>query len=312
MACDPKDHEPKNHHYVPAFYLAGWQRPEAAGKLIEFRKLHTGEVKRKPVSARATGFKRHLYSRPTGEPGVLDHSLESGFMSRLDDRANRVLLTLLKNPRGLDVDQRMLWGRFMLSLLLRSPDEMQANAKGFQLARERPDPVLEDWYRQVRPVDAPATFADLMDNIPDHEHEETWHGSLKTIMNDGKVLTILVSLEWHIRRLSGAHLTLLTSDRPVISNNRLGHSDGFLFMPLSPDTLFYALPARAPRHPTLTKGSDNQAVRFCNRALVRQAREYVWANDDCQQVFIERHLGAEPTKTFSAIATEALGRESGG
>ena len=50
--------EPRDHHFIPAFYLSQWAGPK--GKLIEYSRKH-GKVIAKPVGPRATGFETDLY-----------------------------------------------------------------------------------------------------------------------------------------------------------------------------------------------------------------------------------------------------------
>ncbi len=65
-------------------------------------------------------------------------------------------------------------------------------------------------------------------------------------------------------------------------------------MPLGPDTVFFAQPASADMHPILgPAASDNEVMRFCNKEIVAQANQYVWANNPDHHLFVDRHLGGE-------------------
>ena len=49
---------PRDHHFIPAFYLKHWAGPD--GKLIEHSRK-SGKLISKPVGPRSTGFERDLY-----------------------------------------------------------------------------------------------------------------------------------------------------------------------------------------------------------------------------------------------------------
>ena len=299
--------EPKDHHYVPAFYLKKWTRPEANNKLIEFRKVYDGRIIVKEASERATGYKRFLYSRSTADPMVRNHSLESGYMSKLDNGASTILNLFLSGSQDLAPKQRNIWAKFMLVLMMRSPEEMDASSDSYDVASKLSSEEHEEWYRSVRDPNSPATFFDLISKLPVHEAEEAKHDALVKFFDHTKVIPLFSSLKWNIRKLNGTKLPLLTSDRPVFCNNRLSFADGLVFMPLSPDTVFFAQPASADMHPTLgPAASDNEVMRFCNKKIVAQANQYVWANHHGHRLFVERHLGSGAIKSFNQVALQTM------
>lgn len=65
--------ELKKHHYIPAFYLRGWERPET-GKLVEFRKL-PGKLAIKKVTAQYTGFQKRFYPSMMRRAAVFQASI---------------------------------------------------------------------------------------------------------------------------------------------------------------------------------------------------------------------------------------------
>ncbi|WP_166416384.1 DUF4238 domain-containing protein [Cochlodiniinecator piscidefendens] len=298
--------EPKDHHYIPAFYLKKWTRTEADGKLIEFRKVYGGKVVFKECSEKATGFERYLYSKETAVPAILDHSLESGFMKNLDDKGSKILGQMLSGSLTMTLGERNLWSKFIAILMLRSPEEMKASDESFWEHCELAAKEHEEWYKGVRDFKDPATFLDLMKELPPHEIKGIQHSSLMKFSDGKKFVPFLSNLVWAIRKLPHPKLPLLTSDRPVFCNNRLSFPDGLLFMPLSPDTVLYAQPAGAVSHPILGSASDNETMRFCNKKIVGQANQYVWANHPAHRLFIERHLGMEPAISFNEVALKHM------
>ncbi|MBU3033635.1 DUF4238 domain-containing protein [Tritonibacter mobilis] len=308
MSSSSSGNDPKDHHYVPAFYLREWESPKFGDKLIEFRRLDTPRGKvlgEKEVSARATGFQKDLYSISTSDPMIKDRSFEKGFLSDLDNRASQVLKHLLSDARVLDESFREQWAQFVVAQMRRSPEEVAASERGYQYAWERPPPELEEWYRQVWVPGLPKTLAEITKDTPKHELQKMQQDSLKDAVRDGLVVRCVRGLNWRTRRLKRAKYSLLTSDRPVFCNNRLSHPDGFLFVPLSPEVVFFAQPQGARAHPIFETGSDNKVVRFCNQIVVGQAHQYVWAADKQQVSFVTRRIGHDRKKSFNEIAIEA-------
>lgn len=289
--------ESKKHHYIPAFYLRKWERLEPVGKLIEFRKIDNGKVVEKDVSAEATGYEKCLYSIKTPDPGVLDHSFEADFFKGLDQDASVVLEQILSGNWPLNEKHKLAWAKYLYAQQLRLPEEMKESAERGKGAWEKL--AQED-----------ETIAEYLRERPEHERQRMDQENLKNAIIESKLMVpYFQSLRWRIKRLKRPKLPLLTSDKPLFYNNRMERPDGLMFMPLSPDTLFYAQNKRAPSHEILGKGSDNQIRRFCNQRITEQAQQYVWTNDIRQKVFIERRIGTKPQQSYNALASIAQKRE---
>jgi hypothetical protein len=267
--------EPKDHHYVPAFYLKKWTRAEVSGKLIEFKRVHQGQVVSKECSERATGYQRFLYSKPTENLTILDHSLESGFLAPLDQKGSNLLNLLLSGSQKLTLEQRDLWAKFIALLMVRSPDEMKVSEEGYGTLLAVAAKEDEEWYQGVRSEECPETFWGFIKGLPEYDIKGMHRDSFIKFSEGEKFIPFLRDLKWTIRKLRNSKLPLLTSDRPVFCNNRLGFPDGLLFMPLNPEIIFFAQPLSARLHPILSCGSDNQVMRFCNEKIVGQANQYV-------------------------------------
>jgi hypothetical protein len=154
--------------------------------------------------------------------------------------------------------------------------------------------------------ECPETFWGFIKGLPEYDIKGMHHDSFIKFSEGEKFIPFLRDLTWTIRKLRNSKLPLLTSDRPVFCNNRLGFPDGLLFMPLNPEIIFFAQPLSAKLHPILSCGSDNQVMRFCNEKIVGQANQYVWANHIGHQLFIERHLGKKPVASFNEGAMQAI------
>jgi Protein of unknown function (DUF4238) len=300
--------EPKDHHYVPAFYLRAWE-DASTSKLMEFRKVTAGgEVKvvSKPVSAQSTGYQKHLYSRETATPGQLDHSFESEFLKYLDEDASKVIRRILAGDLAIEREGRKDWARFLVALMMRAPEDIAAYNAGFDDLWNKPAQELEDWYDRVRLRESPATLAALLSTMPKHEREEQRVKALGEVLEQNRAIGLLDELKWSIRSVDTAKLPLMTSDRPVVTNFRLGFPDGFLFMPLSPKMIFVAQVGRAPELDVMRDGTDNEVMKFCNRAVVMQAQHYVWASTDRHEAYVRRWIGTSPQRRFNSVERAGL------
>jgi hypothetical protein len=300
--------EPKDHHYVPAFYLRAWE-DASTGKLMEFRKVTArGEVKvvSKPVSAQSTGYQKHLYSRETEIPGQLDHSFESEFLRYLDEDAAKALRRMLAGDLAIEPEDRKNWARFLVALMMRAPEDIAAYQADFAHLWDNPPEELESWFQNIRPSDAPDTLAALLSTMPQHEREEQRVKALGDALEQNLAIDLLDKLKWSIRRVDTANLPLMTSDRPVVSNFRLGFPDGYLFMPLSPTIIFIAQVGRAPALDVMRDGTDNEVMKFCNRAVVTQAKQYVWASTNRHGAYVRKWIAAAPQRRFVRVRTPSV------
>jgi hypothetical protein len=112
---------PRNHHFIPAFYLKQWADP--SGKIIEYTRKGNKLIS-KPVGPRSTGYERDLYAFPELPPDVAQH-LEQEFFTYADQKASDALdnhLGVAAFPWTSELISA--WSRFVIALHLRHPDAM--------------------------------------------------------------------------------------------------------------------------------------------------------------------------------------------
>lgn len=282
-------HDPKDHHYVPAFYLRAWEN--SVGKLWEFKNgdRYFGQSQK---SAKATGYERDLYSHATATPDQRDYCLESGALKDLDDRAAKVLPRLLSGDTTLDPQARTDWARFLVAQLIRTPQDIAAQIRVWNAGLASPPRSEDDWYQVERSTEDPKTLTALYSDVSAHELDAARTEALRRALTGNRSTALLSGLRWRIRHLNDAKLPLMTSDRAVVLNHRLGRPDGFLVLPLSPSALFMADRGNAPfRH-----DSDNAVMKACNRKVVEQAHLYVWASTDQHAGYVQKWIGSAPQR----------------
>lgn len=305
---------------MPAFYLRKWARPTPAGKLFEFRKIQGGRFGQKQVTAKATGYRPFLYSQKTSIDGVLDHSFESEPLKDLDAAANISLKSLLSKTT-LSRDDRRAWATFIYAQILRSPQELKAALEFDATSRERDTPeaeaefakifeefpaeVLNRHFKKLEGEGRPKTYAEYRSRQPRHELEQETFEAFAWGLKNARAINDIFGLRWLSRTLKNSKFELLTSDRPILTNNRPLDPDGYIMMPLSPNCLFIAQPPTSPPH-FLVSAPESIVAKIANRSVVEQAEEYVWAGDNRQSEFIQKWIGSMPAPSAHQLWMERL------
>jgi hypothetical protein len=157
--------EPRDHHFVPCFYLEGWCNSD--GKLTVYSRPR-GRVVTKELTPKYTGFERDLYSY-TGLPSPQAQSLETRFMARIDDAAAPVLKKLLNGglPK-LTGPERSDFTRFVMSLRARHPDAVaRSKEEGEQTLTNELDRDPQE-YLAVKGNHPAATLRDFLEQGAPH------------------------------------------------------------------------------------------------------------------------------------------------
>ncbi len=146
---------PRKHHYNPAFYLSQWMGEDK--QLCEMR-LIRGDVKPRRRHPHLTGYVRDLY-RTDGVPEVESQDLEIKFMTPLDTVAAAALQGLLAGDSP-NLQERVAWTRFVLSLIYRNPDAVQFIKTHMATLVDEITASLEVRWAAERKVDDARTFAE--------------------------------------------------------------------------------------------------------------------------------------------------------
>jgi hypothetical protein len=85
----------------------------------------------------------------------------------------------------------------------------------------------------------------------------------------------------------------------------LTFANGRLVLPIGSRALFIG--ARSPRFNDWMKSSveDTRVAKTIDKAVVAQAREFVWAENDHQKTFVEKYIGAAPDRVLISKQTRA-------
>jgi hypothetical protein len=106
---------PRDHHFIPVFYLKQWT---TNGKLVEYTRKH-GRLIAKRVGPEATGFERDLYAFSELPAADAQH-IEAVFLKYADDKAAQALAIHLGESEVSWSDElRSAWSRFVFGLHVR-------------------------------------------------------------------------------------------------------------------------------------------------------------------------------------------------
>ena len=119
--CKRTLNPPAKHHYIPVFYLRGWEGPDA--RIERFTRPYREIVVRR-VPPTEIGWQKNLYASPETNEAKIQW-LEQKFFTKLDNAA-AVVLNKLKGTilPDLNIEERSIWSTFMMSLLHRTPENL--------------------------------------------------------------------------------------------------------------------------------------------------------------------------------------------
>jgi hypothetical protein len=285
----PKRAAGQKHHYLPVFYLKQWAGVD--GRLCEFSRPYK-VVRPRMTHPDGTGYVRGLYEFGYLTP-ELTNALETRFLLRLDHKASTALAMLIQRKVDLDDATRSAWSRFLMSLIFRNPETIE------RLRNQIDEKYPADWerlrheYHSIRRPGDPETFDEFKTLVKNRGIDRVSLGLLQSVMDSERVGTQLNRMVIGVYEADDVRYPLLTSDRPIVMTNGIGHPHSHLAMPISPRHVFMA----ANREETLEqilaqdKRGRGSLVEFLNDRMARQARKLVYGTNDGQFAFIAKRLG---------------------
>jgi hypothetical protein len=286
------DNPPTKHHYIPAFYLSRWAG--AFNKVTEFAKVHGGKIVAKPKMPERTGYKERLYEMQGVEP-ELAQQFEEKYFKPIDTMAATALEMLYQHGHNAPwtAKSRTAWTRFMMSLLLRCPEDIDAFRAWWHDDFASTDREAEARYQAKRSPDDPATFSEFLDSQPLAVKEKYMIEMLNSLLEHDSVGTNINNMEWRVLETPASAPRLLISDRPVIRSNNLKGEQGHIALPIGPRLLFIA--SQDTRFLNgLLRADHARLVKECNRQVVEGAVRFVWSVDESQTRFIGNRFGVSP------------------
>jgi hypothetical protein len=286
---------PRKHHFKPVFFLSRWVGRDL--RLCEMRMIN-GKVVPKRKYPQNTGCIKDLY-RTDGVPEEVSQNLETKFMAPLDTKAARAL-SKISSGASLDIDERVAWARFLLSMLYRNRECVEfIKAHMAEVWREATAALEQDWAARRKP-DEHRTLAEATAARQPGAAETSAANILSDIIGNHRAVPDIVRMNWGKINLSGSKIPLLTSDRPL-AFVALSDPNAYIALPIGPFDLFVA--AFDDRFSRPRQDATDTAWRM-NRDAVSNGREFVWGLDDGQIEFVRTYIGSAPDRLILSRAQQ--------
>lgn len=297
-----------NHHYIPQFYLRPWLGSDH--KLQEFRRGYGGRIQVGRYGTKVTGCAEDLYTVP-GVTEATKYNVERMFMSLVDDDAVKARNMLLNDQIPKDPNIRHSWARFILSLILRNPEELDRFKIRFNADLMKPDAVLQAKYEAHKRVADPELLEEWMVMVDPTYAERAAVIAMTKLVENQRVLALIRNMQWYVFETSSVSRRLMTSDRPVVMTNGFGRFDGHCGIAISPTKLFVGFTFHDYAQMFLNMPTG-RLVRAVNDAVIGQARKYVYALDASNVAEVRRGMGKKEAPSFvRGIPEEYLRATSG-
>jgi hypothetical protein len=268
----------QKHHYIPIFYLKQWTG--ADHRLCEYSRPYD-LVKPRRCFPSQSGFEYGLYTLST-YPNTVADIVERKLFQATDDWASRALRLLLDNNiDALDASLRSGWARFIISLMRRTPEAVKDLADKLRTSLSEIDEL------RALPGDPKKEQRDQMLQGLVEQRQALL---LQELLNSDLVGGRLVNMRWAVVRFDRVRYPLLTSDRPFVMTNGIGHADSHIAVPISPDQCFVAV-ASMDVERQLKAIPAEKFMLILNDKMVRQARKFVYGVDDTQLRFVANRFG---------------------
>lgn len=279
------------HHYIPAFYLKRWA---VDGNVIQFSKVHKGKITVLARAPEATGFENRLYEMKGHDPAVAQQ-FEELYFKPLDTKAAECIEMLHRQGHVAPwtSETRSDWTRFMLSLLLRCPEDIKIFRDWWTVDFDRTNAEAEDRYLKSRKPDDPKSFSDYLATQPLWVKERAMFATLNTLLEGEDIGKHINTMHWRVLQTPASAPLLLTSDRPVLRTNSLYRDGDHIALPIGPRFLFIASHDEEYLR-DLLRFDQTVLVKECNRQIVEGAVRFVFASDERQKRFVENRFGRQP------------------
>ncbi len=299
--------EPIDHHYIPVFYLSRWAGDDQ--RVCRFSRPHGKEVKAKRVVPKGTGFEPKLYET-RGLPSERAQTMEKDFMAKLDTMAAEALELL---ECGLPEKKwtsrpRSSWSRFLLTQMLRTPEDIAQLKSSVGQDWGKVIPELEEVYAARRSETDPPTIREYLERQNPGQTDEFAFSVARKLMNHSKLCQLFNNMHWLVLDVPKDEIPLLTSDRPIWMTATLVEDDAFIIMPITPRKLFTAVvkPATQQR---LKARRRRDLVKAVNKLVVQHSVKYVYGLTDSMLPFIQKHMATKRHSTLLERLAASHGHE---
>lgn len=297
---------PKRHHYIPVFYLSRWAVRDDK-RLCQFSRPYKKVVPERK-HPEATGYLKRLYELE-GLEGDLAQQVESRFFSPVDSAAADALAIMEQqgNHGVWDKRLRSAWSRFLHSMLLRTPEDLDLFKASWRTLML--DDKTDEWEARYNEIKGPGdklTFKEFVASISEQTHNRSAVHALVHMIDNPRLGFKINNMPWWVIDTDPDDYPLLTSDRPVIRTNGLNAPNGHIALPVGPHRIFVVAKDQATLN-VIRSANIRQVVREVNRQVCEYAVKYVYAIDDTHLEFVDKHFATkeQPRLLESAVKQRA-------
>lgn len=254
-----------------------------------------------------TGKKDDLY-KLDGFPESLAQQIESDYLRLVDGNAKTALDHLCEEKTIAFSNSRLrgAWTQFILSLMTRMPEDIDAARKAIELSSRKPPDDLRrsiDNIKSIRSKDNPLSAEEILSHLELSDREFALYEAFMASHTGDRGANHFSRLTWRVIDFTDINSTFLTSDRPLVRFQGINQSQSAWAIPISPTQLFAATPDRKPVYESSTQwerralkmlgGSSQRIVKSINKAITQQAIKFVYATDDSALGYVSRHFGTK-------------------
>ncbi len=223
-------------------------------------------------------------------PPHLAQQIEARFFQPVDSQAADALAYMERDgsDAGWTDDLRSAWGRFLISLLLRCPEDMEKMRSAWKQDFLTVPVEIEEQFRLEAADGEFSTFRSFLENLPRRDLEKPFFELLISLMNSKLLGEFLINMHWVILDVAGDR-NLYTSDRPIIKTDALDHPNGHIVLPIGPTRLFLAATS-ADNISIAKREPPRNLTRRVNEQVIQHAVRYSYTQrDDCRR-FVENRM----------------------
>jgi hypothetical protein len=275
------------HHYIPVFYTRRWCTSD--GRLCEYSRPRD-KIYDQRVAPKTTGFQDRLYEMK-GVPQLIAQRIEDDFMSFVDNHAAAALGVLETDPAKINGDQKhkSAWSLFLISLIMRTPEDVAALIGIWEDDWERDFGKLRTQYEKNKKPDEMRSLEEFIAQEDPHVRERWAMSELPDLIDHQGIGQLLNDMHWFVITTDGDAPRLLTSDRPLYIFGKLGAPDCHLILPIAPDRLFVAVNSK-DFEAVFRARPQTELIEEVNIRTAQRAAKYAYGRDNARREFVDKHL----------------------
>jgi len=293
------------HHYIPIFYTKRWAT-QSDGRLCQFSRPYGATVKPMRVSPAGTGYVDRLYELKGFEP-TLAQQVEERFFKPVDDGAAQALELLERDGDNAQWTSRLrsAWTRFILSLLLRCPEDLEVFRAAYFRELQSSTPDWASRYDSIRSPDDPTTIEEYMAGQSEAWKSMAWFDAFRPLIDHEGIGRHINNMHWRVFEIPGNSRELMTSDRPVVRTNSLDHRDAHIALAIGPRRLFMAA-KETELVDRVNRLSPKVAIEEYNQMVVEGACKFVYATNDVSLRFVQNRMARNPQRRLMQALAERM------